>query len=76
MPQQSVVNRRADRTFGPGNRANDPVLDLVAAMKGESQEADRDLSGMSEEELVANAEELMAERQAAIDRTGLRKPRE
>ena len=52
---------------------SDPVLDLLAAMKADDRTPGLPL--MSEQELVAEAEALMAEVQAAIDRSGVRSRR-
>lgn len=49
----------------------DPVLKLLAAMTEDESTAE-DLTCVSEEDLVTEAERLMGEVQAAIDRTGRR----
>lgn len=49
---------------------NDPIRELLDAVMEDRTHVD--LSGLSEEALVARAEEIIAEAQAAIARTGLR----
>ena len=52
-------------------RKHDPILDVLAAMTDDDKGV-TPVSDQSEEELVAGAEALIAEAQAAIERTGLR----